>query len=405
LMTMARHSTAHSQVQGQLPPGGDQTSKNIPKIDRDRFSHLRRLVWLFVALGIVLFVLFTTWIGWGAIDSPAQLIDRAEAASRSSNWALALRYWRMVNATKAARSTTYLQEARACLALSKAAQAERSLRAAIADDVSDPEPWRLLLEILRVEDRIVEAQRLGWEGYDQVEASGRSTLLRELTLALLAELPDELVRSTLRRWVAADQTDIDARVALLQRIAAQPRAADPDRPSLLAALETILLEHPDHVGAREALVSALADSGELDRGRDILAAWPQSSHDARYWRLRGRWELEYDHRADQAVAALRTALVELPHDWRSWYRLARALHTLRPGRESTEAALTTSRIREVLDPLTLGPRLDSSFDQIDNPAACAQLALICERAGLNRLATAWRAQAGVRGQPSASPNP
>jgi tetratricopeptide (TPR) repeat protein len=362
-------------------------------------------VWLFIALGIIVFVLFAAWISWWAMDSPAQLISRAEAASHSGNWALALRYWRMVNATKAARSMTHLQEARACLALSRAAQAERSLRRAIDDDASGSEPWRLLLEILRVEDRIVEAQRLGWEGYDQVQPRERLTLLRELTLTLLVDLPDELVRSTLHRWITADNTDIDARVALLQRIAAQPRAADPDRPSLLAAMETILIEHPDHVGTREALVSALADSGEHDRGRNILDAWPEASRDARYWRLRGRWELEYDHHAEQAVAALRTALVELPHDWRSWYRLARALQTSRPGRESTEAALTTRRIREVLDPLTLGPHLDSTLDHIDNPAACIQLASICERAGLNRLAIAWRAQAGVLEQPSALANP
>ena len=180
-------------------------------------------------------MLFAVWISWGVMDSPARLMSRAEAASRSGNWALALRYWQMVNATKAAGSTTYLQEARACLALSRAAQAERSLRRAIATTRPSSEPWRLLLEILRVEDRIVEAQHLGWEGYDQVQVRERSTLLRELTLALLADLPDELVRSTLHRWVTADNTDIDARVALLQRIAAQPRAVDPDRPSLLAA--------------------------------------------------------------------------------------------------------------------------------------------------------------------------
>jgi tetratricopeptide (TPR) repeat protein len=402
---MARHPTAQSQVQGQLSLRDHPGSGKVLKIARERFSYIRRSVWLFVALGIMLLGLFVAWMSWAVMDSPEQLVSRAEAASRSGNWALALRYWRMVNATTAAGSTTYLQEARACLALSRAAQAERSLRRAIADDASGSEPWRLLLEILRVEDRRVEAQRLGWEGYDQVKAHERSTLLRELTLALLADLPDELVRSTLHRWVAADSTDIDARAALLQRIAAQPRAADPDRPALLAAMETILTEHPDHVGAREALVSALADSGELDRGRSILGAWPESSRDARYWRLRGRWELEYDHRADQALAALRTALFELPHDWQSWYRLARAFHSLRLGRESTEAAETTSRIREVLDPLTLGPRLDSTLDHLDDPAACAQLASICERAGLNRLAAAWRAQAGVLQQPLPSPNP
>ena len=194
-------------------------------------------------------VLFcAAWITWAAVNSPARLISQAEAASREGNWESALRFWRSVNATSAARGSTYLEEARACLALSQAAQAERSLRQAIAADPSSLEPWRLLLEILHVEDRIVEVQRLGWEGYDQLRIGERPILLRELTLALLADLPDELVRATLHRWVAADDTDIDARVAMLQRIATQPRAADPERSTLLAAMEAILNDHPAHVG-------------------------------------------------------------------------------------------------------------------------------------------------------------
>ena len=82
----------------------------------------------------------------------------------------------------AARSSSHLGEARACLALGRAAQAELSLHRAIRLDPSDPEPWRLLLEILRVEDRTLEAQRLGWEAYDQVSPEARRELLRELTL-------------------------------------------------------------------------------------------------------------------------------------------------------------------------------------------------------------------------------
>ena len=127
-----------------------------------------------------------------------------------------------------------------------------------------------------------------------------------------------------RRWVNADSADVDAQIALWQRMAAEPNAADPDRPSLLAALESLLAKHPNHLGTREALVTALADAGEPDRGRALLDTWPESTRDARYWRLRGRWNLEYDHHPDQAAAAFQTALVELRQDWRSWYRLARA---------------------------------------------------------------------------------
>jgi len=331
------------------------------------------------------------------VKSPSRLITRAEAAAQAGDWTAALEYWRSVNATESARIGTHLGEARACLALNRAAQAERSLHRALAADPTDLEPWKLLLEILQVEDRLLEAQRLGLEAYDRVHPEARRDLLKELTQGLLAELPDELVRTTLRRWVEADGDgdDVDAQVALWQRIAAQPRADDPDRYSLLQSMETLLAGHPDHIGAREALVAALADAGEPQRGRALLDEWPERARDARYWRLRGRWELEYDHRPDRAAAAFQTTVAELPQDWRSWYRLARALRILGRDREGRQAAETVSRIREVLDPLTLGPQLDAAFDHLDDPAALRNLAAICNRAGLTRLADAWRTEAQI----------
>ena len=114
--------------------------------------------------------------------------------------------------------------------------------------------------------------------------------------------------------------------------------------------------------------------------------------DARYWRLQGRWYLEYDHRPQQSVIALQTALVDLPQDWRSWYRLARALHTLGRDTESQQAAEVVSRIREVLDPLVLEPRLHAAFEHLDDSTAVHALADLCRRAGLSRLAVAWLAE-------------
>ncbi len=328
-------------------------------------------------------------------ESPGRLRAEAASAARAGDWPRALRAWRALNATGAARVATHLGEARACLALNRAAQAERSLRLAIAADPTDPEPWRLLLQILRVEDRTLEAQDLGWEAYARVTHPGRRALLRALTLALLVDFPDEEARITLRRWIQGDVKDVDARVALLQRIAAQPRGADPDRDSRLAELETIVAEHPDHLGARQALVTALADAYEPDRGRAVLDGWPapESARDARYWRLRGRWDLEYDQRPERAVEAFRKAVAVVPQDWRSWSGLARSLKRIARDAEARQAAETVRRIREVLDPMSLGPSLDAAFKHLDDPAALRDLAELAGRAGLTRLSDAWRAEA------------
>jgi len=102
---------------------------------------------------------------------------------------------------------------------------------------------------------------------------------------------------------------------------------------------------------------------------------------------------EYDHRPDQAIPAFRAALEVLPHDWRTHYRLARALRILNRADEAQTEAVTVSRIRELLDPLTLSPKLDAAFAHLDEPTAFGTLAEFCARVGLSRLADAWSARA------------
>jgi tetratricopeptide (TPR) repeat protein len=349
--------------------------------------------WILAGLSGLTALIVLVWVSGWTLESATRLRTSAESAARDGDWNTALRSWQAINGTAAASSATYLGESRAHLALGQAAQAELSLRRAIDADPADPEPWQLLLEVLRVEDRTIEAQRLGWVACERVRPEARRKLLQELTLGFLADLPDDLVRTTLQRWIDADSTDIDARIALLKRIAAQPRATDPDRPSRLTELETLFAGHPEHIAAREALVTALADAGKPDQGRVLLNSWPVAARDVRYWRLRGRWDLEYDHQPNQAALAFRKALAELPQDWRSWYRLARALHIIGRVDESREAADTVSRIREVLDPFSLGPRLDTAFNHLDDSASLYELDILCARAGLVRLSQAWRAEA------------
>ena len=313
--------------------------------------------------------------------------------------------WRSFNATGAARGTTHLAEARRRPGDGYAGQAEKSLRRAIAADPADPESWKLLLEILRVEDRTLDVQEVVWASFDRVPDEFRRDVLRELTLAILADVPDRAARAALKRWIDTDPADVDARVALSQRIASQPLADDPDRQSRLAELERLVAEHPDHLGAREALVTTLADAGEPDRGRMALEGWPgpPGDRDPRYQRLRGRWDLEYDHRPAEAAAALRSAVQRLPQDWRSWSRLARALHQIGRAAEARQAAEAVGRIREALEPTALGTRLDDDFRHLDDPRALRDLAALSGQAGLSRLADAWRAEADNAARAAPSP--
>ncbi|MBX6314928.1 MAG: hypothetical protein IRY99_18725, partial [Isosphaeraceae bacterium] len=293
----------------------------------------------------------------------------------------------------AADGRSWLGEARAALALDRAAQAEQALRRATALAPADPEPWRLWLELLRVEDRTLDAQRIGWSAYAAVPPSARREVLRALTLALLADVPEEHARMRLARWAEADPDDLDARVALLRRIAAAPRGGDPEAADRIAILTTLLRCDPSHSGAREALVSELAAAGEIDRGRAVLDAWPEATRDARYDRLRGRWDLDYDHHPDRAVVTFRRALAALPHDGRTHAALARALQALDRPDEARHAAEEVARLRETLDPAALGRRLEADFTHLEDPRSRLDLADLCARAGLARLAAAWRRDA------------
>jgi tetratricopeptide (TPR) repeat protein len=356
----------------------------------------RRIIAISVIVVVAAVLLALALIAWFAAITPARLRAQAEAATQAADWSAALKFWRAFNATSGASAESFKQEARACLTLGLAAQAERSLRLATTAKPADPEAWRLLLEILRVEDRALDAQTLGWHAYDSVPPTDRQALLKQLTLALLTDVPDDVARATLTRWIKADPNDIDARVALSARIAAQPRASDPERDTRLAELESIINTHPNHIAAREALVNALFDAGEPARAGALLNSWLESSRDARYWRLQGRYLLDHAKQPELAAQALQNALSALPQDWRSWYRLARALRASKhPNGSDLLAAQTVARIRETLDPITLVPRLDAAFDHLDQSTAVLDLAALCDRVGLSKLAAAWRAQVGA----------
>jgi tetratricopeptide (TPR) repeat protein len=352
---------------------------------------------LALALAIAIAAGLSWWWWSGHRD---RLAARALAAESARDWPAAARLWHLHNNTNGQSPgpdpASLRAEARAALAANRARQAETALTLACRDDPSHADAWRLRLRILRLEDRAVEARRVGAEALAAVPARSPSSasILREITLALLAQPPSDEARATLSAWVRADPSDLDALAALRRLMARDPRDGDPTRADRIAELEQTLAAAPGHVGVREALVLDLADAGRPDRGRALLDAWPDGpARDARLDRLRGRFDLDFDAAPARALEALDRALITLPHDWHTRYLRARALRQVGRVDDARAEADRVARLRELLDPPRLGPRLEASLQSPDDPRVALDLADLCAAAGLTDLAAAWRAQA------------
>ncbi len=145
----------------------------------------------------------------------------------------------------ASTARTLLAEARAALALDRAADATRALEAASA---ADPTLARGLANSGSTcsGSSTARSRPSAWAGSPSRPSSpgraGRSS--PSTTLAALAEPPDDEARDRLDRWIAADPDDLDARVALLARVAANVHPGDPDRASRIAELAEILGARP-----------------------------------------------------------------------------------------------------------------------------------------------------------------
>jgi thioredoxin-like negative regulator of GroEL len=354
-----------------------------------------RRILAIASLTLIAALSFGAWSAWER-DRPRRLLEAAEAATLARDWPKAASLWSEINRASGATARTLLAEARADLEIDRAADASRALERASTADPTRPEIWKARLDWLRVLDRPLEALQLARKAEETVKADEFRPILASATLAALAELPDDEARDRLNRWIKADPDDLDARVALLSRISNNPHLGDPDRASRIVELTAILDRKPEFLAAREALLLALADAGDPDRGRTILEAWPEPGRDARYFRLKGRWTLDYDRKPDLAAKAYNRAVLELPHDWKSHYGLARAYRALGREPEARAEADAVARLRERLNPSTLAPRLTGDLSRLEDPRSLLDLASLSKSVGLTWLAEAWAREPSTR---------
>ncbi|WP_158633547.1 tetratricopeptide repeat protein [Tautonia sociabilis] len=274
---------------------------------------------------------------------------------------------------------------------------------------TDPGYWIRRVDRLRVEERDLEVMSAFRAASRALPPADLAEVLPAITLAFLADVPEDQASRALSARIEGDPEDLDARVARIRRLLRDDAPAPADRPRVghraapgpdaISELRRLLERSPGHRGAREVLVEALLDAGRVDEARAVLDGWPggpDRERDPTFLRLRARFDLDHDGLPARAAQELRLVLAEAPHDWRLRARLARALAMAGDPDRAAEEAAWVDRLRERLDPERLGPRLADDLGRTDDPAALADLAEICRSALLPELALSWRAEARRR---------
>jgi len=253
-----------------------------------------------------------------------------------------------------------------------------------------PEGWVIFLDLLRVlgqTDRIIEIT-------DQIaanEIARRSPeVLMTATLGLLTDLEPALIRQRLTRWAAAEPGEPLAAAALLQRYNENPLPDDPSRDNRLQSARSLLEKFPDNIDIRQALVEMLLTSGQFEEAGKLLQDWPAAGQNSvGFQRLKGRYLQDSIQDYQNAIASFEMVLKKASYDWKTRYRLARALKAVGKEKEAASESARMLEIREILDPTRLEPIIRQAFPKGKAPEPFQIISLL-NKIGLNSLARSWQ---------------
>ena len=252
-----------------------------------------------------------------------------------------------------------------------------------------PDGWLLLLDLLRV---LGDADQFSSELNALLQtpvARRTSSVLSSATLGLLTDLDQSDVRSRLKKWVEKEPDQPLAQAALLLRYATNPLPDDPSRDVRLQEARELLQRFPQSLMARSALVETLFNSGLYEEAAEALEGWPQAGRNSTAWhRLQGRRLQDQDQNPAAAVTEFQQVLKSMPHDWKTRYRLARALKASGSPDEANLQARRMTEIREMLEPTALEPILKRAIPK-GRPPEPSPLIELLQRLQLHELAKSW----------------
>jgi Flp pilus assembly protein TadD len=299
------------------------------------------------------------------------------------------------------KAESLLRAGQSLLAADHARDAEDALLAVVnrsahhgASRPQFQEACQTLLQLYATEDRRADAHHIIWRAYDEAEPADRLGLvrLRMETLGERAGDPDR--RPALRRYLAADPADTEARRALAR---AESRAAR--HRDAVAAIDACLALRPNDPGVWRDRLAILSDAGDAGAFRNAAAHVPKDAADdpdVLAFQARAR-----EAASDWAVAAssYRAALERHPFVADYHRRLAHVLDQLGESASADEHRRRAAALRSARKDLR------AAYDQYrglagpaDRSRAIHRMIVAAEALGLTRLATAWREQLPARAE-------
>jgi predicted Zn-dependent protease len=302
----------------------------------------------------------------------------------------------------ARKAEALYREGQVSLMMDRARDAEAALLAVIDGGLlhpADPDVFhdasQALLSIYATEDRWDEAHVILWKVYERASPADRPIVLAlRIRSELVRIAPTESVK-LLRRYVAADPADWEARRAL-----ANAELALGQQSEALRDLRDCLEARPEDPRVWRDYLTMLQSLGEVDAFHAALARVPALAEtQPDLWIFRGQAR---ERAGDWAVAAAhyRRALELNPNLLNAHYRLAAIAGRLG---HPAEAAAHRRRWHELHEARgELRQAFDVYFDAQqrlpnDSPellASIQRLASICRTLGWSRAAEAWSRLAG-----------
>ncbi|MBI1325040.1 tetratricopeptide repeat protein [bacterium] len=343
---------------------------------------------LFVAALLALILACSIWFGRA---SEIDFRKRIAEAERTRQWQKAETLWDTFVHRYPGSVTPddLVREARCALMLDKPAKARRSLDAWLRTEREGTEGWQLSIEIRRAlgdSDGVNEIMR---EMLRSDEARRSLALLSAATFGILTAMNAEESRERLQRWAKAEPDSPLAEAWALARRIEDSDLAGPIGAESLEEVSALAQKWPNDPDVWRVYVESLFLQGDYEEVKRASNQWPAEARNSIAWaRLEGRRALEVENDPERAIPHFRSVLERVPQDWRTHYRLARALAGAGRHEEAQAQARRTVEIRELMDPISLEKVLDATFTK-GKPPGPTKLIELLRRIGQTELAQAW----------------